>query len=70
MYKNLIFKREKIEPRFQVNDLVRTADLKKTFLRRDTTNWSSKMYLLQKQLMIQYQVIKSTILKKDIMKLY
>ena len=27
-----------------MNDLVRTADLKKTFSKGDTTNWSYKLY--------------------------
>ena len=31
VYKNLLDKRKKIKPKFQINDLVRTADLKKTF---------------------------------------
>ena len=44
VYKNLIDKRNKIKPKFQINDLVRTADLKKTFSKRDTTNWSYKLY--------------------------
>ena len=40
VYKNLLDKRKKIKPKFQINDLVRTADLKKTFSKGDTTNWS------------------------------
>ena len=44
VYKNLLDKRKKIKPKFQVNDLVRTADLKKTFSKGDTTNWSYKLY--------------------------
>ena len=44
VYKNLIDKRNKIKPKFQINDLVRTADLKKTFSKGDTTNWSYKLY--------------------------
>ena len=44
VYQNLLDKRKKIKPKFQVNDLVRTADLKKTFSKGDTTNWSSKLY--------------------------
>ena len=43
VYKNLIDKRNKIKPKFQINDLVRTADLKKTFSKSDTTNWSYKL---------------------------
>ena len=42
--KNLLDKRKKTNPKFQVNDLVRTADLKRTFSKGDKTNWSSKMY--------------------------
>ena len=37
-------KRKKIKPKFQINDLVRVADLKRTFSKGDTTNWSSKLY--------------------------
>ena len=44
VYKNLLEKRKKIKPKFQVNDLVRTADLKKTFSKGDTTNWSYELY--------------------------
>ena len=40
VYKNLLDKRKKIKPKFQINDLVRTADLRKTFSKGDTTNWS------------------------------
>ena len=44
VYKNLLDKREKVTPKFQINDLVRTADLKRTFSKSDTTNWSYKLY--------------------------
>ena len=45
VYKNLLDKRKKIKPKFQINDLVRTADLRdKHFLKSDTTNWSFKLY--------------------------
>ena len=44
VYKYLLDKRKKIKPKFQINDLVRVADLKKTFSKRDTTNWSYKLY--------------------------
>ena len=44
VFKNLLDKRKKIKPKFQINDLVRTADLKKTFSKGDTTNWSYKLY--------------------------
>ena len=44
VYKNLLDKRKIIKPKFQINDLVRTADLKKTFSKGDTTNWSYRLY--------------------------
>ena len=34
VYKNLLDKRDKLKPKFQINDLVRVADLKKTFSKR------------------------------------
>ena len=43
-YNNLLDKRKKIKPKFQINDLVRVADLKKTFSKGDTTNWSYILY--------------------------
>ena len=44
VYKNLLDKRKKVKPKFQIDDLFRTADLKKTFSKGDTTNWSYKLY--------------------------
>ena len=44
VYKNLLDKRKKIKPKFQLNDLVRTADLRKIFSKGDTTNWSYTLY--------------------------
>ena len=44
--KNSLEKREKIKPKYKIGDLVRTADLKKTFSKSDTTNWSNKLYEL------------------------
>ena len=44
VYKNLLDKRKKVTPKFQINDLVRTAGLKKSFSKGDTTNWSYKLY--------------------------
>ena len=43
VYKNLLDKRLKIKPKNEIGDLVRTADLKKTFSKSDTTNWSYKL---------------------------
>ena len=42
--KNLLDKRQKIKAKFEINDLVQVADLKKTFSKGDTTNWSYKLY--------------------------
>ena len=44
VYKNLLDKRKKVKPKLGIGDLVRTADLKKTFSKGDTTNWSYKLY--------------------------
>ena len=44
VYKNLLDKRKTIKPKYEIGDLVRTADLKRTFSKGDTTNWSYKLY--------------------------
>ena len=45
VYKIILDKRKKIKRKFQINDLVRTADLRdKHFLKSDTTIWSYKLY--------------------------
>ena len=44
VHKKLLDKRKKLKPKFQAKDLVRTADLKKTFSKSDTTNWFYKIY--------------------------
>ena len=43
VYKNLLDKRKTLKPKVQTHDLVRVADLKKTFSKGDTTNWSYKL---------------------------
>ena len=40
VYDKLLHKRKKVKPKFQINDLFRTADLKKTFTKGETTNCS------------------------------
>ena len=42
--KNLLDKRKRIKPKYEIGDLVRMADLKRTFSEADTTNWSYKSY--------------------------
>ena len=44
VYKNLLDKRKKVKPKYEIGDLVRTADIKKMFSKSDTTNWSYKLY--------------------------
>ena len=44
VYKSLLDKQKKMKTKFQVNDLLRAADLKRTFSTADTTNWSYKLY--------------------------
>ena len=34
----------KVEPNFEIHDLIRAAVLKRTFSKGDTTNWSDKLY--------------------------
>ena len=50
VYKNLLDKRKKIKPKYEIGDLVRTADLKKTFSKGDTTNWSYKLYKITEKI--------------------
>ena len=50
VYKNLLDKRMKITPKFQLNDLVRVADLKRMFSKGDTTNWSYKLYKITEKI--------------------
>ena len=40
----MLLKRKKIKPKYEKGDLVGTADLKKTFSKSDTTNWSYELY--------------------------
>ena len=54
VYKNLLDKRKKIKPKYEIGDLVRTADLRRTFSKGDTTNWSYKLYKIT-------EIIKDTI---------
>ena len=44
VYKNLLDKRKKLKPKYEIGDLVRTADIKKLFSKSDATNWSYKLY--------------------------
>ena len=44
VHQNLTDKRKKIKPKYETNNLIRTADLKKTFSKGGTTNWSYKLY--------------------------
>ena len=44
VYQDILDKRKKILPKFQLSNLVGTADLKKTFSKSDTTNWSCKLH--------------------------
>ena len=44
VFSNLRDKRQKHKPIFKLGDLVRTADIERTFSKGDTTNWSNKLY--------------------------
>ena len=39
-----------MKPKFQINDLVRAANSKKTFSKGDTTNWSNKLYKITEKI--------------------
>ena len=54
VYKNFLDKRKKLKPKYEIDDLVRTADIKKMFSKSDTTNWSYKLYKIT-------EIIKDTI---------
>ena len=46
VFSNLQDKRRKLDPKFKLGDLVRTADIKKLFSKGDSTNWSYKLYTI------------------------
>ena len=46
VFSNLQDKRRKLNPKFKLGDLVRTADIKKVFSKGDSTNWSYKLYTI------------------------
>ena len=54
VYKNLLDKRKKLKPKYEIGNLVRTADIKKMFSQSDTSNWSYKVYKIT-------EIIKDTI---------
>ena len=57
VYQNLLDKRKKIKPKFQINDLVRDVDIKRTFSKEIPLNCPENCIKLQKNSMIQYRVI-------------
>ena len=50
MYNNLRDNREIQKPKFQLGQLVRTADIKHVISKRDSTNWSYKLYTVNELL--------------------
>ena len=40
----MLNKRNRIKPKFQVNDSIRTVDIKRTFSKGDATIWSYNLY--------------------------
>ena len=44
VYSNLENNREIQKPKFKLDQLVRTADIKRVFSKGDSTNWSNKVY--------------------------
>ena len=46
VYNNLRDKREILNPKYKLGQLVRTADIKKVFSKSDSINWSNKLYTI------------------------
>ena len=44
VFDNLPFKREKLNPKFKLGQLIRTADIKRVFSKGDSTNFSLRIY--------------------------
>ena len=44
VYKKLLDKRKKNQPKNKIGDLVGTTDLRRTFSNGDSTKWSYKLY--------------------------
>ena len=44
VHENILDKRKKMKPQFEINNLVRVAKTKETFSKSDTTKWSYKLY--------------------------
>ena len=46
VYSNLQYRRLKRQPKFELGKLVGTADIKRVLSKRDSTNWSYKLYTI------------------------
>ena len=46
VFDNLEDKRRKLDPKFKIGELVRTADIKEVFSKGDSTNWSYMFYTI------------------------
>ena len=46
LYSNLQDKRRKLNPKYKLGQLIRTADIKRVFSKGDSTNWSYKLYTI------------------------
>ena len=68
--KKLLDKRKKVKPKFQINDLIRIADLKKTFSKGVTLKWADKLYKTTEIINKTIALITLTIYQNVIRKLY
>ena len=71
VYHKLVDKRKKVKPKFQLNDLLRTTGLRKSFPKGETTICSNQLHEITENVnvvMILYQVTKTIIYRGDIMK--
>ena len=70
VYNNLKDDRENQPPKFHLNQLFRTADIKRVFNKGDSTNYSYKLYTNTEVIHDTILSIESTIYPRDIMKIY
>ena len=70
VYTNLQDRRVRQKPKFKLGQPVPTADIKRVFSKRDSTNYSYKIYTKQKSYMTLPLAIESTVYPRDIMKIY
>ena len=67
---NLEGRRVKQQPKYKLGQLVRLADIKRIFSKKDSTNYSSELYTITEVFMMLYHPVESTIYLREILKIY